>query len=155
MSSEFAELAVVAAQTVVAAASTDAWGRVKQGFVQLLGRGARQLAQLATQRLDQTRKVLLASPESQMEGSRADLETTWRVRLADMLELHPEAAADLQALVDQARSDLPTEATLTRDHSFAAGRDVVITASGSSVAAGIIHGDPPKPNPTIPGPAAE
>jgi hypothetical protein len=38
-------------------------------------------------------------------------------------------------------------------YSVAAGRDVNITASGGSVAAGVVHGDVVPPDPTSPGPA--
>jgi hypothetical protein len=39
------------------------------------------------------------------------------------------------------------------DHSVAAARDVSITASGGSIAAGVYHGNAPPPDPTGPGPA--
>jgi hypothetical protein len=145
-------LALLAAQTVVAAVSTDAWGAAKRGVAQLLGRGDAERERLAAQRLDQARDQLAAAPGQQAEQVRADLVAVWRTRLADLLEEDPEVAGDLQALVDRIQAELPVGAVAAADHAVAAGRDVNVTASGSGVAAGVIHGDV-SPSPTRPGPA--
>jgi hypothetical protein len=144
-------LALLAAQTVVAAVSTDAWGAAKRGVAQLLGRGDAERERLAAQRLDQARDQLAAAPGQQAEQVRADLVAVWRTRLADLLEEDPEVAGDLQALVDRIQAELPVGAVAAADHAVAAGRDVNVTASGSGVAAGVIHGDV-SPSPTRPGP---
>jgi hypothetical protein len=146
-------LALLAAQTVVAAASTDAWGAAKRGVARLLGRGDSARERLAEQRLDQARDQLLAAPVQQLDQVRADLEAVWRTRLADLLEEDPDVAGDLQALVDQIQAQLPAGSVSAADHAIAAGRDVNITASGGGMAAGIIHGNVSPPDPTGPGPA--
>jgi hypothetical protein len=146
-------LAMLAAQTVVAAASTDAWGMAKRGIARLLGRGDPQREQLVEQRLDQTQEQLRAVPGQDLELARADLEAAWRTRLVDLMEEHPDAAADLQALVEQIRAELPAAIAVAADHSVAAGRDMNITASGGGVAAGSIHGDVSPGNPPGPDPA--
>lgn len=146
-------LAMLAAQTVVAAASTDVWGAAKRGVARLLGRGNPDWERLSEQRLDQARDQLLAAPDQQLDQVRADLEAVWRTRLADLLEEDPNVAGDLQALVNQIRSQLPAASVSAADHAIAAGRDVNITASGGGMAAGIIHGDVSPPGPPSPGPA--
>jgi hypothetical protein len=145
-------LALLAAQTVVAAASTDGWGAAKRGVAHLLGRGDPERERLAVQRLDQARDQLVAAPGQQVEQVRADLVGVWRTRLADLLEEDPEIAGDLQALVDQIQAELPASSISAGDHSIVAGGGVSITGSGG-VTAGIIHGDVSPPNPTRPGPA--
>ena len=145
-------LALLAAQTVVAAASTDAWAAAKSGVARLLGRGDPERERLAGQRLDQARDQLQAAPPGQeLDGVHAELVAVWRTRLADLLEEHPDAAGDLQALVDQVQAQLPAASVSSADHAVAAGRDVKITASGSAVAAGVIHGDVMPPGPSVPG----
>lgn len=99
MPSDLTALAVLAGQTVVAAASTDEWGTTKQGVARLLGRGDQKREQLAERRLDQTRDQLQAAPGQELEQARADLEAVWRTRLGDLLEEHPEKAGELRVLV--------------------------------------------------------
>ncbi len=134
-------LAMRAAQTVVAAASTEAWGAVKPGVARLLSRGDPQQEHLTEQQLDQTRDQLQAAQEQDLEQVRADLEAVWRTRLADLLENHPDVADELQVLVDQICSELAAGTVAAADHAVAAGRDVNLTACGSGVAVGVIHGD--------------
>jgi hypothetical protein len=147
-------LAALAAQTVVAAASTDAWGAAKRGVAQLLGRGDPERERLAEQRLDQTRQELQAAPVGQeLEQARASSEAAWQARLFSLLEEHPDAADELQVLVDQIQAELPLGVVAPADHSVAAGRDVNVTASAGGVAAGVLHGDVSPPSPTHPDPA--
>ena len=146
-------LAALASRTVVAAASTDAWETAKRGLAQLLGRGDAGQTELAERRLEQTREQLAEVPAADAEQAQTQLETTWQTRLLDLLEEHPETAADLQALVEQVQAQLPAGALSAAGHGVAAGRDVNITASGGGVAAGTIHGNVAPGNPTTPGPA--
>lgn len=143
-------LALLAAQTVVAAASTDAWGAAKRGVARLLGRGDPERERLAEQRLDQARDQLVAAPGQHLDRVRADLVAVWRTRLADLLEEDPDVAGDLRALVDQIQAELPADSVSAGDHSIVASGDVRISGSGG-VTAGIIHGDVSPPDPTQPG----
>lgn len=118
-------------------------------MARLLGRGDPQREQLAGQQLDQTRDQLRAA--SGQEQAQASLEAVWQARLFSLLEAQPDSAADLLALVEQARAQLPGAAAA--DHSVAAGRDVNVEAAGGGVAAAVIHGNVAPPNPTEPGPA--
>lgn len=147
-------LALLAAETVVAAASTDAWGAAKRGVAHLLGRGDPDKEKLAEQRLDQTQQQLqAAAPGQKREQAHTELVATWRTRLADLLEEHPDAAAELQDLVEKIQERLPAVNVSAGDHGLAAGRDVKITATEGGMAAGVIHGDVTPPGPTRPGPA--
>ena len=145
-------LATLAAKTVVAAASTDAWGAAKRGIARLLGRGDPQREHRAEQRLDQTRDQLQATPGPELELARARQEAAWQARMADLLEDNPDLAGDLQALVDQIRAELPASIVAAADHSVVAGRDMNITAIEGGVAAGSIVGNVAPPSPTHPGP---
>jgi hypothetical protein len=123
----FAELALLAARTVVSAAATDTWQAAKRGVARLLGRG---------------------------DPAREQLAERWAGRLADLLEEMPGVEADLRGWVDQVRALLPAGVVSAAGHDVAAGRDVAITASGGGVAAGTIHGDVAPPGPRNPNPAS-
>jgi hypothetical protein len=141
-------LAALAGNTVVAAATTDAWEAARRKFARLLGRGDLNREQLAETRLEETRQQLEAVGGRELEKAQADLGRAWQVRIADLLEEDPSIEAELRALVEEIRAQLPTGTVAAADHAVAAGRDVNISASGSGVAAAVIHGNVAPPNPT-------
>jgi hypothetical protein len=143
-------LAILAAQTLVTAASTDAWGVLKRGVVRLLGRGDAEREQLAMSQLDETWQQIQAAQGHESEHPGAALEAAWQARLFSLLEAQPDVAEDLLELVEKVRTATGTIAAT--DHSIAGARDVTITASQGGVAAGVIHGKV-SPGPTLPGPA--
>ncbi len=100
-------LAALAGNTVVAAATTDAWEAARRGFARLLGRGDPDRTQMAEQRLAETREQLTGAEGKDLEQARAALAERWAGRLADLLEEHPDAEADLRALVQQIQAALP------------------------------------------------
>ena len=79
-------LAALAGNTVVAAATTDAWEAGRRKFARLLGRGDPKKEQLAGKRLDQTRQQLGRVSGQELEKAQADLGKVWQVRMADLLE---------------------------------------------------------------------
>ena len=145
-------LAALAGNTVVTAATTDAWEAARRKFARLLGRGSPAKEQLAEKRLQETRQQLEASTGQELAKAQAELAKAWQVRIADLLEEDPGIEAELRALVEEIRAQLPPGMVSAADHSVAAGRDVNIAAAQSGVAAGVIHGDVAPPGPTRPGP---
>ena len=145
-------LASLAGNTVVAAATTDAWGAARRKFAQLLGRGNSRQTELAQQRLAETHDQLSGTADAELEQARVALAERWAGRLADLLEEDPGIEADLRALVQEIQAQLPAGMVSAADHAVAAGRDVNVTASGGGIAAGVIHGNVAPPNPTLPGP---
>jgi hypothetical protein len=146
-------LAALAGNTVVAAATTDAWEAGRRKFAQLLGRGDPDRAKLAEDRLDQTRQQLEGVTGQALERTQAELGRAWQVRLQDLLEEDPSIEVDLRALVEEMQDALPTGVVSATDHAVAAGGNVNISADRGGVAAGVIHGNVAPPNPTGPGPA--
>ncbi len=69
-------------------------------------------------------------------------------RFADLLADHPDAEAELAALVKDIKPDVTAA-----DHSVAAGGNVTATAKSGGVAANVIHGDV-RMGPTRPGPVS-
>src|SRR5262249_53552837 len=146
-------LASLAGNTVVAAATTDAWEAARHKFARLLGRGDPRLEGLGEQRLDETRAQLARAEGADRERACAVQAERWARRLADLLEEDPGVEAELRALVEQVRAELPAGVVSTEGYSVAAGRDVTVTASGGGIAAGVIHGNVGPPNPPRPSPA--
>ena len=146
-------LAALAGNTVVTAATTDAWEAARRKFARMLGRGDAKKEQLADKRLEETRQQLASVSGQELEKARADLAQAWQVRMADLLEEDPGVEAELRALVEEVRAQLPAGVVSAADHSVAAGRDVNISATQGGLAAGVIHGDAAPPGPTRPGPA--
>jgi hypothetical protein len=146
-------LAALAGNTVVAAATTDAWEACRRGFARLLGRGDVKKAELAEQRLEETHKQLATAAGADLERARAAQEAQWTTRLTDLLEEDPGLEAELRSLVEEIRAQLPAGVVSAADHAVAAGGDVNISAAGGGVAAGVIHGNVTPPGPTRPGPA--
>ena len=127
-------LAALAGNTVVTAATTDAWEAARRKFARMLGRGDAKKEQLADKRLEETRQQLASVSGQELEKARADLAKAWQVRMADLLEEDPGVEAELRALVEEVRTQLPAGMVSAADHSVAAGRDVNISAAQGGVA---------------------
>jgi hypothetical protein len=146
-------LASLAGNTVVVAATTDAWEAARHKFARLLGRGNPDRTEHAERRLAQTHQQLEGAAGQELEKVKANLERAWQVRLEDLLEEDPSVEAELRALVEEIRALLPSDGPHAADHAVATGRDTNITASGNNaLAAGVIHGNVSMRNPTRPGP---
>jgi hypothetical protein len=138
---------------MVTAATTDAWEAARRKFARLLGRGDPKKEQLADKRLEETRQQLAGVSGQELEKARAELEKAWQLRVADLLEEDPGVEAELRALVEEIRAQLPTGVVSAADHAVAAARDVNISADRGGTAAGVIHGNV-TPGPTQPGPVS-
>jgi hypothetical protein len=149
-------LAQFAGQTVAAAAITDVWESARGRFARLLGRGNARKTQVADGWLAQTRDQLAAAGPGAAEQVQQAQAVRWAARFADLLDEDPGVETELRALVEEVAAQLPAEAVSATDHSLAAGRNVNISASGSGLAAGVVHGNVAAPvNPTPPGPAQQ
>ncbi|MFJ5139761.1 hypothetical protein [Streptomyces sp. NPDC088707] len=121
---------------IVQAAATDAWAGMRSGVARILGRGDTGREQAELERLDQTRAEL----ESAGDGTGSErvqtvLVTRWQTRLEMLLEQLPEGeqqqvVAELQALIEQARSQAPAQST-HNDFSNATFTDSQVLGSGT------------------------
>lgn len=145
-------LAALAGNTVVVAATTDAWEAARREFARLLGRGDPNRTQAAVGRLEETHRQLTTASGADLESVRSELEAQWVTRLEDLLEEDPAAESELRAVVNEIGAMLPAGAISAVEHSVVAGRDVNVHADHGSVAATVIHGNVAPPGPTGPGP---
>jgi hypothetical protein len=119
-------LALTGATTLVAAMATDAWRTTRTGAARLFHRRGRALSAIEVQ-LDGDAELV-----EQDDDARQDLVGPWRRRLIALLHEFPEAEAELTALIDQVRRELPP-----------AQRDWVQTnlATGHGVVNAVQHGN--------------
>lgn len=149
---EIGSLVALAGNTLVTAAVTDAWEATRHSIARLFGRGHPNAA--IERRLDATHRQLAMAEPGEIDQVRADLAVAWATRLADLLDDHPEAEAELRILVDEIQARLGASSISAADHSVAADRDVIISADRGGVAAAVIHGNVGPPGPTLPDPAS-
>jgi len=102
---EIEALAALAGNTIVAVAVTDAFEGVRAKVARIFGRG--QSDERIQRRLDQTRQQLAAANPEERERAQETQALRWQTRIADLLADHPEAAAELQALMAEFRPALP------------------------------------------------
>lgn len=73
-------LAALAGNTVVAAATTDAWEAARRGIARLLGRGDPSRTEVAERRLAETRELLMGAVGQDLERARAGQAERWAGR---------------------------------------------------------------------------
>jgi hypothetical protein len=139
-------LAAVAATALVQAMVADGWEGFRYRVARLFGRG--QLDSRIERRLDAATDQLAALQPGELEQVRAHLAAQWEVRFADFLTDHPDAAGELEGLVEE----MQASTAAASDHSIAA-RDVHMKADRGGVNAGVIHGSV-NTGPTKPGPVS-
>ncbi|HEU5416831.1 MAG TPA: FxSxx-COOH system tetratricopeptide repeat protein [Streptosporangiaceae bacterium] len=132
-------LAQFAGQTVAAAAITDVWESVRGKFARLLGRGDARKTEVAEKWLAATREQLTASAGPGRTVSQRSQASRWTDRFADLLDEDPGIEGQLRALLAEVAAQLPAPLASAADHSLAAGQDVSVSASGGSIAAGVLN----------------
>lgn len=98
-------LAMLAANTVVVTAATDAFEELRARVARLFGRDKQGAA--AERRLDATRQQLATAVPGDLEAMRAAQARQWETRFADLLADYPEAAGELQALLAELEAVIP------------------------------------------------
>ncbi|WP_371500368.1 hypothetical protein OG871_27760 [Kitasatospora sp. NBC_00374] len=105
MDPTIATLAMTAATTIVGAMATSAWETTRTGVTGLFRRrGAVEQAAIAAQ-LDQNAALVLRTADP--ESARRSVTPLWQLQMEDFLSQHPEAAQELQTLLDRIQPQLP------------------------------------------------
>ncbi len=116
---DIAALAALAGNAVVQAAVTDTWESVRHKIARLFGRG--QPHPQTERRLEATHAQLAAAAPADLEKVQAEQAARWSGRLADLLEDHPDAEAELRSLLEEIQEKLSS-----------VGGNVTNTISGGS-----------------------
>ena len=99
------ELVDAGSTVVVGAMDTDAWPAARARVARLFGRGRpKRQARYEAQLDDSAAQVAEAGGSAEV---RDGLVGAWRLELQALLHRHPDAAAELQAVVTQLKDTLP------------------------------------------------
>jgi hypothetical protein len=108
---DVAGLATLAANSVVAAAATDAFEGMRDRVARLLGRG--KVDPVTDRRLEIMRAELSVVSTVDAARVKAAQQVQWQVRFADLLDTYPEAVAELTQLVAELQTQLPVGGNVT------------------------------------------
>lgn len=129
-----ADLATAGANALVGAMATDAWRAAKTGVVRLFGRtGPEQQAAIEVQLSRNATRVEQAQDAISV---RQRLAPAWQLELESLLSEHPDAAAELTALIAEIRTQLPPAERGWVQTNIARDRGTLFAAQGGNV---IVH----------------
>lgn len=99
------ELVEAGSSAVVGAMDTDAWPVTRARVARLFGRGRRIRQARYEAQLDENAGQVAGADDP--DAIRESLVPVWRLELQALLHRHPDAAAELHALVAEVRQALP------------------------------------------------
>ncbi|MEV4041317.1 hypothetical protein [Streptomyces umbrinus] len=127
-------LATSGATALVAAAATDTWQATRDAFARVFQRAGRD--DVVTGELDHVLARLARARAIGGQNAPTDtLTDLWTARLREVLQEHPEAAADIQAAIDQAQrpSVVTSRVGSLGDLSVRSGRDVYVSGRDQTI----------------------
>jgi len=99
------------AGAILSAAGTDAWKTAREGTVKLFSLRGRKAAEVIDRRLEEIGNATFSGDRDDEQARMREL-PRWTVRLEDLLEERPEAATELQELVQEITSRLPPRSSI-------------------------------------------
>lgn len=131
MSTELANLAASAANTVVALMLTDTWNRARSGVISLWQRSRPEQGDDVARDLDDSRSELERAREVGDSDTEGELQAQWAGRFRRFLRDHPAAAEDLRALLNETRrpEDVIADVSI-RQTASASGRNARVYQAG-------------------------
>ncbi|MFB7830099.1 hypothetical protein [Streptomyces sp. NPDC056056] len=130
------QVATSGAAAVVAEMAKATWEPCRRAIARLFGRGGQEAAERDLQVVDEARARLTQSAESERESVAEELRQALFIQLAAFLQKYPEAAEELQQLVDG--SDSADEAMRSRTSVHHNTNSQVVISGGSLHAGGDI-----------------
>ncbi|MGC0312146.1 hypothetical protein [Kitasatospora acidiphila] len=139
MEQELASLAMAGARTIVTAMATGAWETTRSGIARLFhGRGHE--LEVIEAKLDGDAAEV--EREEDRDAARQDLVGSWRRRLATLLREHPDAEAELRALMEALDKELPRDArNWVQNNSADNGGQIIAVQGGGTIN---VHQPPPE-----------
>jgi hypothetical protein len=121
------QLTTTAASALVTVMVTQAWNGIKTMTARFLARDKPESEALAE--LETTRELVLADPDA-----RSSVQKLWQRRLASLLEAYPEAATDLQTLLQEiSQSNVEVQPVSGIQNSGSAGGSIYQVQGSSQV----------------------
>ncbi|MEV5507894.1 hypothetical protein [Streptomyces orinoci] len=134
------QVATGGAGVLVAEMVKSGWELVRSTMVRFFQRGGDEVAEQELRLLDAAQARLTSTAESERASIVESLQQQLTIQLAAFLQKHPDGAADLQALIDQAEQSGDGRASINAHHNT--NSQVVI--SGGSISGGSFTYQPPR-----------
>ncbi len=134
VSGELATVGSTGASALIAAMTTDGWGRVRTWFGRWLGRGQSETETHHLSRLDRDRELLLATSAEESEEQAGRLAGAWTVRLQDIADMDAQAASELLEFLVRWRAENPESserAGRVRQQAKASGHSSIVQVGGN------------------------
>lgn len=131
------QVAGVGAGALVAEMAKSTWESMRAGVARLFRRGGEENAAQELQLVDAARQQLVDSSEGERGSVEDRLRTELMMQLAVFLRKHPDAAQELQGLVDQAKGADRGDGALTSVHHNTSSQ--VVISGGDINASGGFH----------------
>lgn len=145
MEPEMLSLAMSGATALITAMATDGWVSVRARTARLLGRD-RAEAEVIEEELEESRTELTrARATGDPQPVSAMLEEEWRTRMRHTLRTHPEAAAQLRALLAELAPSQETASGTV--HNTVTGTVHGHTVQAHTITGGVSFTTPPPPPP--------
>jgi hypothetical protein len=140
---ELEALAAAGGTVLVGAMVTSAWQTVSKGVSGLFARtDAGRRADVQAELGDHLAMVERAADR---DGARTKLAGVWQLKLAGLLQDHPEVAADLTALITEVHGELPPQQQKWVQTNIARDQSNLFAVQNGGL---IVYQTPPAPTPT-------
>ncbi|MFJ5179310.1 hypothetical protein ACIP68_36365 [Streptomyces griseoviridis] len=138
------QIAGVGAGALVTEMARSTWESMRAGVARIFRRGGEESAAQELRLIDAARQRLVDSSESERGPVEERLRTELMIQLAAFLQKHPDAAQELQGLVDQVKGTRDGDGTQTSVHH---NTDSMVVISGRDInASGGFHYRAPEQN---------
>jgi hypothetical protein len=117
---ELVALATAGATALVQQMLTDTWTSARDRVVGFFSRGTADPESVGAE-LEAARAGLIDAQQSADEDTAADIQAEWRSRMRRALQADPQAAAELQALLDELAPSLPAEQAVEVHNTISGG----------------------------------
>ncbi|MFF7266381.1 hypothetical protein ACFZCL_39790 [Streptomyces sp. NPDC008159] len=126
MDESLTTLAMTSATTIMSAMATSAWAAARAGTIPLFRRSEPEDQRALEARLDPEAALVRQEPDP--DSARRGLVGGWQLQLVALLREHPEAEAEIEALVASVDAQLPSggktswiQNVCAKDHGMAFG----------------------------------
>ncbi|NUR03648.1 MAG: hypothetical protein HOY79_46210 [Streptomyces sp.] len=131
------QVAGVGASALVTEMAKSTWDSMRTAVARLFRRGGEESAAQDLRLIDAARQRLVDSSESERGSVEDRLRSELMIQLAAFLQKHPDAAQDLQNLVDQVKGDSDGDGARTSVHHVT--ESMVVVSGGDINASGGFH----------------
>ncbi|MEU5871926.1 hypothetical protein AB0A73_10235 [Glycomyces sp. NPDC047369] len=128
---DVAKIAEHTVELLASSATTDLWSLTKDQVARVLSRGRGERLRDLERQLDEMRAQITQATFQVGSGSRDALDADWRKRIVDVLEVYPEAADELRAVLPPDPRSTPVPAVVISGLRATGNATQIVVGSGS------------------------